>query len=203
MAYCGLWRPELVSPETHAIICTAKEGGVVVVTPLIDLGWMSHGGYWENPTRGFLDELVRRKACPKLQKGRNITEDAAWRFVKAMQFGGLTTAEAWDVIRVHDAERYGYDAQMIRRDELPDRWFRGAWTRERSNSGLPYVELEKARGIQWKRLVGAVSREDKRRGNDLWGLPPVRFQKDQYRDAITRAQNAEELRRIWIEGVPA
>ena len=191
-----------MSPETHAIVCTMHGGGVAVVTPIIDLRWMSSGGYWRDKPRGFLDELVRRKTCPKLQKGRHITESAARRFVDAMQFGGLTTQEAWDVIRVHDAERLGGDAQLMARDELPDRWFRDAWTRERSNSGVPYVDLELARPIQWKRIHAAVSRENKRRAADLFGKPEIKLNKAQYQTAIKHARDAEELRKIWEPSLP-
>jgi hypothetical protein len=190
-----------MTPETHAIICTMNAGGVAVFTPLIDLGWMARGGYWGKAPRGFLGEIVRRKSCPKLQKGRHISEAAAWRFVEAMQWGGLTTQEAWDVIREHDAERLGHDAQLIRLDELPGYWFRDAWTRERSNSGLPYVDLEKARRIQWTRIASAVARENKRRSLDLFGGRPIRVQRMQIERAIRNARDAEELRRIWPQSL--
>jgi hypothetical protein len=188
-----------VTPTTHRLVYTRhSDGGVTVCTPTMEaIRAMSCGGYWSDRPRGFLDELVRRKTCPKLQGGHPVTEQAARRFVTAMQFGGLTTAEAWDVIRQHDCERFGHDVQLMRHDELPDRWFRDAWTRARSNSGVPYIDLEAARPIQWKRIVSAVARENKRRASDLYGKAEIRLRKGEYRDAIRNAATAEELQRIW------
>ena len=180
-----------------------SDGGVNFCVPMGEaIRAMSVGGYWDDKPRGFLDELVRRKTCPKLQKGHHITERAARRFVDAMQFGGLTTAEAWDVIREHDCERFGFDVQKVSCDELPDFWFREAWTRARSNSGAPYIDLEKARRIQWQRLLHAVSRENKRREYDLFGPPPIRISKPEYATAIKHARDAEELRKIWAPSLP-
>jgi hypothetical protein len=166
------------------------------------LAWMGCGGYWNDRPRGFLNELVRRKTCPVLQKGNNITEEAAWKFVKAMQWGGLTTAEAWDVIRVHDCERWGYDVQVQRLDELPDRWFRDAWTRKGSNSGVVRVDLEKAKPLQWRKLLHAVSQENKRRELDLYAPAPIKLNKATYQNAIKHARDDEELRRIWEPSLP-
>jgi hypothetical protein len=163
---------------------------------------MSSGGYWSDRPRGFLKEIVRRKTCPTLQKGAPLSEGSAWAFVNALQWGGLTTQEAWHVIKLHDVDRYGVDAQVIRRDELPDRWFRDAWTRQGSNSGLPYVDLELARPIQWKRIHSAVSRENKRRAADLFGKPELKLNKTQYQTAIKNARDAEELRKVWEPSLP-
>jgi hypothetical protein len=152
---------------------------------------MSRGGYWNDRPRGFLAELVRRKVA------QNVTEEHAWRFVNAMQWGGLTTNEAWDVIRVHDCLRFGHSVQVQRIDELPDRWFRDAWTRQGSNTGLIRVDLEKARPIQWARLSGAVKAENKRRAIDLFGKAPIKLNKGEYQSAIKNARDTEELRRCW------
>jgi hypothetical protein len=160
------------------------------------------GGLWDDKPRGFLSELVRRKTCPALQKGNAITEDAAWTFVKAMQWGGCSTAEAWNVTRLHDCDRFGYDAQVVRNDELPDRWFRDAWTRKGSNSGLPLVDMEAARQIQWERIVSAVSRENKRREFALFAPPPIKLRRASFETAIKNARDAEELRKIWPPNLP-
>lgn len=188
-----------MTPDTHRLVYTRhSDNGVTICQPTAGaIQAMSSGGYWDDQPRGFLDELVRRKTCPKLQKGHPIPESAARRFVNAMQFGGLTTAEAWDVIREHDCERFGFDVQLIQYAELPDRWFRDAWTRRGSNSGLPYVDLEQARPIQWRRIVSAVGRENKRRSLDLFGKAAIKLTKSRYQDAIKHARDAEELKRIW------
>jgi hypothetical protein len=190
-----------VTPFTHGIVYTRKaDGGVTVCRPTWwALGYMTGGGgLWDDKPRGFMAELVRRKTCPELQKGNAITEDAAWTFVNAMQWGGCSTAEAWNVIRLHDCDRFGYDAQVIRHDELPDRWFRDAWTRKGSNSGLPRVDMEAARLIQWERLHDAVSRENARRAAALFGKPEIKLNKAEFQTAITNARDEDELRRVWL-----
>lgn len=156
------------------------------------------GGYWDEKPRGFLEELVRRKTCPVLQKGRHITEQSARKFVNAMQWGGLSTPEAWEVFRLHDCTRYG-EAELFEVQDtadLPDRWFRDAWRRS-SNGGPPSVDLEKARPIQWRRLMDAVSRENKRREFDLFGQAPIKLNKIEYQTAIKHARDDSELRRIF------
>lgn len=176
--------------------------GVSVCYPITDLfAYMTQGGgYWNDRPRGYLDELVRRKTCPILQKGTPASQEAAVKFVRAMQFGGLTTAEAWDVFRLHDCERYGFNVDMIDTDELPDRWFRNAWSRS-ANGGPVSVDMSKARVIQWERIAAAVSRENKRRELDLFGLPPIRLPKVTLQSAIKNARDDQELRRIWLDGL--
>lgn len=157
------------------------------------------GGLWNDRPRGFVDEMVRRKSCPVLQKGKHVSEDIAWRFVRAMQYGGCTTAEALDIIREHDCTRGGDGTlhEVMDWTDLPDRWFRDAWRRS-GNGGPPSVDLEKAKPIQWRKLVDAVSRENKRRELDLFGLPPIQLPTLTIRSAIRNARDDDELRRIWI-----
>lgn len=177
--------------------------GVSICHPVTDLfAYMTRGGgYWNDRPRGFLDELIRRKTCPILQKGTPASQEAAVKFVRAMQFGGLTTAEAWDVFRLHDCERYGFNVDMIDTGELPDRWFRDAWGRS-ANGGPVTVDMAKARAIQWERIADAVSRENKRREMDLFGLAPIRLRKLTYQTAIKNARDDEELRCIWPKSLP-
>lgn len=193
-----------MTPTTHRIAYTRHSDGIVAIRR--PTSWAMSlmtggGGLWADQPRGYLDELVRRKTCPILQNGTPCSEEAAWRMVKALRWGGLTTPEAWDTIRAHDCDRDGHSPTLIAYDDLPDRWFRDAWTQQRSNSGVPYVDLEKAKPIQWQRIVDAVSRENKRRELDLFGPPPIKLRKPTYQSAITHARDADELRRIWPDGL--
>jgi hypothetical protein len=160
------------------------------------------GGLWNDRPRGFVDEMVRRKSCPILQKGKHVSEDIAWRFVRAMQYGGCTTAEALDIIREHDCTRGGDGTlhELMDYDDLPDRWFRDAWRRS-SNGGPPSVELAAARLIQWQRIYEAVQQENKRRAWNLFGPRPIKLNKLEYQRAIKLARDDEELRRIWPDGL--
>lgn len=98
------------------------------------------GGYWNGYPFGFQAELVRRKTCPILQKGHPCTREAATRFVKAMQWGGRSCEEAWDIIAQHDVARHGGKAvEVMHIVELPkDRRFRDFWRRS-ANGGPIYV----------------------------------------------------------------
>lgn len=157
---------------------------------------MQCGGYWSDRPRGFLETQIKR------QVEAGIAVDHATRFAHAVQFGGLSSAEVYSVIRDRDCSRHGRTFDLIEPAELPDRWFRDAWTRKGSNSGLPYVDLELARPIQWKRIHSAVTRENKRRAADLFGKAPIRLNKSEYQNAIKHARDAEELRRIWAPSLP-
>ena len=118
-----------------------------------------------------------------------------------MAFGGCTEAEVWEIIRDRDCARHGTLHELIDVSDLPDRWFRDAWRRS-SNGGPPSVDLEKAKPIQWRKLLDAVSRENKRRELDLFGLPPIKFARLTYQNAIKHARDDEELRRIWVPSLP-
>lgn len=183
-----------------AIVYTrVADGGVSVCipSPHVFQFMCGGGGYWNDRPRGFLAELVRRKTCPVLQKGRHITEQAAHRFVNAMQWGGLSTAEAWETIRLHDCTRYGEAEWFQIQDtgDLPDRRFRDAWTRKGSNSGQVRVDLEAARKIQLARIESQVMAANNRalslqRGKVIkpkWG---------EIERAIARAASVEELARV-------
>jgi hypothetical protein len=90
---------------------------------------------------------------------------------------------------------------MIDVSDLPDRWFRDAWRRS-ANGGPPSVDLEKARPIQWRRIVSAVNAENKRRSLDLFGKSPIKLPKVSLQSAIKNARDDVELRRIWPESLP-
>jgi hypothetical protein len=142
-----LWRAEnekrgfKYTPETHRLVATLPAGCVSITTPTHEaLYFMTgHGGYWNGYPFGFLNELVRRKTCPILQKGHPCTKEAATRFVKAMQWGGRSCEEAWDIIGQHDCARFGTAIEIMHVDEIPkSREFRNFWRRS-LNGGPIYV----------------------------------------------------------------
>ncbi len=177
----------------RALLYTSHDGGVSVCHPKREvLRFMTGGGgYWSDRPRGFLSELVRRKTCPILQNGKPITQAAALRFVDAMQWGGCTDAEAWEVIAGHDCERFGHSVALIDTDDLPSRLFRDAWKRGNHEQHV-YVDLAAARKIQLARIEVEVMKANKRalalqRGKVIkpkWG---------EIERAIARASSAEEL----------
>lgn len=179
----------------RGILYTRHDGGVSINYPTADIFHvMQNGGYWGHKPRGYVQTQIERQ----IQAG--IDADHARRFAHAVAFGGCTKAEVWEIIRDRDCARHGTLHELIDVSDLPDRWFRDAWRRS-SNGGPPSVDLEKAKPIQWRKLLDAVSRENKRRELDLFGLPPIKFPRLTYQNAIEHARDDEELRRIWLDGL--
>lgn len=156
---------------------------------------MQNGGFWSDRPHGFVETQIER------QIAAGIDPDHAKRFAHAVAFGGCTTAEVYEIIRDRDCARFGTLHELIDPIELPDRWFRDAWRRS-SNGGPPSVSLATARLVQWKRLSLAVTAENKRRKLDLFGEDQIELDEAKYQTAIKRARDEEELRRIWVPGLP-
>ena len=174
------------------IVYTRHDGGVSVCYPTPEIFHvMQCGGFWDDRPRGFIEKQIER------QVSDGIAPDHAKRFAYAVAFGGCTQAEVWEIVRDRDCARHGTLHELIDVSDLPDRWFRDAWRRS-SNGGPPSVDLEKAKPIQWQKLVDAVSRENKRRELDLFGPPPIELPRLTYQNAIKRARDDDELRRIWV-----
>jgi hypothetical protein len=177
-----------------AILTTEWSGSVRVTAPALEMfDVMSSGGYWSDRPRGFLAEQIERQIAD------GIDPDHARRFAYALQFGGLSTAEVYAVIRDRDCARHGRNHDLIDRAELPDRWFRGAWTRGH-NGGPVWVDLERARVIQRTRIDEAVADENRRRKI----ARARRFKLDLLAigAGIRNARDDEELRRVWPQELP-
>ena len=116
----------------------------------------------------------------------------------AMQFGGCTDAEAYELMRDRFCAQHGSGIELWDVGDVPkDRWFRDAWVRSH-NGGPIDISLTKAMGIQFRRIKMAVDRENGRRRADInlfdrliaAGLVAIR-------DAIRRADDVASLRRVW------
>lgn len=178
------------------IVYTRHDGGVSVTYPTPEIfRVMQNGGFWDDRPRGFIDTQIERQIAD------GIDPDHARRFAHAVAFGGCTEAEVWEIVRDRDCARHGTLHELIDVADLPDRWFRDAWRRS-SNGGPPSIDLEKAKPIQWQRLLDAVSRENKRRELDLFGPPPIKFPRLTFQNAIRNARDEDELRRTWLDGLP-
>lgn len=178
----------------RGILYTRHDGGVSVCYPTREIfRVMQAGGYWDDRPRGFIDVQIER------QVKSGINREAAIRFANAVAFGGVNEAEAWSIIRDRDCGHRGCDFQIVDQADLPNRTYRDAWTRRGSNSGLPYVDMNLARPIQWKRIQDAVRAENKRREDDMYGRRPYRLNKLSWQRAIERARDADELIRVMPE----
>ena len=143
------------------ILYTSHEGGVSICTPsLTCFKWLSSGGYWAGHSRGWLEEQEER------QIAAGHFPWAVRAFMRAMQEGGCTTAECYEIIRDRDCGHLGTAHELIDPADIPDRWFRDAWRRSH-NGGPIYLDIPKARKIQFIRIKGFMTAENKKRLNDL------------------------------------
>jgi hypothetical protein len=153
---------------------------------------MSCGGLWDKEPRGFMESQIDSLI------GHGIHKDAAWRYARALQFGGCTTAEAMEIIRDKACGHLGFGFELCDLDYIPeDRWFRDAW--KRSHNGGPIsIDLVKAKPIHFSRVISAIELENKRRKKDLdlYGNP-VDGDLDKIAGQIRAARDELELRLIW------
>lgn len=178
-----------------AILYTRFDRGVSVCVPTpIFFRIMQNGGYWSDRPHGFVDEQIDRNI-----KAGHLPQ-AAVDFCRAVAFGGCSEQDVWRIIRDRDCGHLGTQHDLIDVDELPDRWFRDAWTRS-PNGGPVGIDLKKAQIIQWQKIVLARDRENKRRYLNMEG-EQIRIPEIEIQSAIKHARDDEELRRVWIEGLP-
>ena len=177
------------------IVYTRPDGGVSVCAPsLTALRFMTGGGgRWDGYPRGFLDRQIAKQS-------EECGERNAHRFVMAMQFGGCTDAEAYELMRDRFCAHHGSGIELWDVGDVPqDRWFRDAWVRSH-NGGPIDISLRKARGIQFRRITDAVDQENARRRTDINLFDrPIQPDWSVIRDAIRRADDVGDLRRVWPE----
>jgi hypothetical protein len=175
------------------ILYTREDGGVSYHCPhAAAFFWAQRGGLWGKRPRGFFDEQVRRQVIG------GVPEHAAVAWVKAMQYGGKTEAETWAIVRDRNCiNPSGTAHELIKFADLPDSWFRDAWRRSH-NGGPVYVDLERARDVQFKKIKTAEHFEMQRRANDLnlWNRP-LALDMPKIDSAIRRARDPDELRHVW------
>lgn len=167
------------------IVYTRVDGGVSVCIPDPNCLRIMTGGGKGEPVRGWCETQIERR----IAEGRN--PDGAARFVRAVAFGGLTTAEALAAIRDCDALHLGSGHELWTPDELPDRWFRDAWRRS-GNGGPIRIDLDAARPIQWRQLrqrAREATQDDYIPDQTDWG---------RVRAEIHRARDVDDLRRVGI-----
>ena len=200
------------------IVYTRPDGGVAVCAPsLTALRYMTGGGgRWDPPPgkmwhrwddRSYLIDVPNHlreqhfiaptwflNAQIDAQAKDGVGEHAARRFVHAMQFGGCTAAEAYEVMRDRCCAHLGTGIELWDVGDVPqDRWFRDAWVRSH-NGGPINIDLPKAKAIQFRKIRHMVEVENSRRSREVgrqlepdWGS---------IRDAIKRARDVDELRRM-------
>lgn len=166
------------------IVYTRLDGCVSVCTPSATaMRFMTHGGgRWDGFEPGFVDRQIVAQA------ENGVGERAARRFVMAMQTGGSTDAEAFEIMRDRFCAHLGTGCELWSTSELPDRWFRNAW--RRSHNGGPIgIAMKMARRIQLMRIRAAAERST------------AVIQLGRWRDRIRAAATPAELCRVWPQGL--
>jgi hypothetical protein len=143
------------------IVYTRPDGGVSICAPsLTALAYMTGGGgRWDEDIRHLPRGFLERQIAEQARHG--VGEWAAARFVQAMQFGGLSTPEAYGVIRDRFCAHLGSGHELWDTADVPtDRTHRDAWRRSH-NGGPILIDEAKARAIDevrmWKAYEGAVN----------------------------------------------
>ncbi len=181
------------------IVYNRPDGGVTVRCPAPQIiKWMASGG-WFDPsqprTRTWQGEI-------EAQIEAGFDPDVTRKFIRALAFGGCTTAEALEIIRDRDVERGSTAIELWDVDELPDRWFRNAWRRSH-NGGPIVIDIEKARPLQAAHIVRAVTKANKRSHPLLerFRKPPQAVSPDWDRLylRINKAHDEPSLRAVWPE----
>lgn len=178
----------------RAIVYTRHDGGVTVCRPTREcLRDLQCGGHWGRALpRGFVSTQIERQ----IAEGRD--PDAARRFTMALAFGGLSEPEAWAVVRDRDCGHLGTAHELWSEDDIPrDRWFRNAWRRSH-NGGPISIDLEAARPLQWQHIQRAVSEQHAAWDADYRTAGRrIKIDRPALIDALTRARDVDDVRRVW------
>jgi hypothetical protein len=99
---------------TARIVYTRPDGGVAICAPSTDLiVWMGCGGLFGRVPAGFAETETERQ----IAEGR--CPDAVRRFVRAVLYGGCSTAEALAIIRDRDCGHLGTGHELWSARDIP------------------------------------------------------------------------------------
>lgn len=176
-----------------------NDGGVDVMCPTEEIfKIMQSGGWWDGSpigVRGFVDVQIERMVRD------GVKEDAAANFARAVAFGGVVGNDAWRTIRDRDCGHKGFGFVRMDCDDLPDRWFRNAW-RQNGNGNI-CIDIPEARKIQKDKITSAVNKARADIAGDVF--TPRKMPKINHIELsrkIASATSADEIRRVWPEGLP-
>lgn len=136
----------------RCIVATQPDRSVIVVHPSQDvMGFLTCGGL----PAGYLGRVIDEDwEVDKFVRG-GTRESIARRWIRSLIAGGLTDAEAYEVMADKDVPQDCSGVDVI--DTLPPRWFRDAWRRS-LNGGPIEVDMPAARMIHAKNLINQRKR---------------------------------------------
>lgn len=184
----------------RSIVSTGKDGWVYITHPTPEIMSIFTNGGAPDGYFGRIDWDAQIASMVD----RGVSERTATKWVRSVLSGGLTDAEAYELIRDRDTQPDWNGKELWERADIPtDRWFRDAWKRS-PNGGPIYVSIERAKPIQFKRIRSAIEDENRRRKNEL-ELFDVPFECDlpAMRERIRSVDDERALRAIWPVALPS
>lgn len=128
------------------ILTTTPDGGVAITCPSEWAIEALFQGAWQTFPWWFGQVQFARMVL------RGVPARVAWRYVTGMRNGGLSRAEAIELIRDRDCWPFGTAHEIVDVSEIPDdRTHRDAWRRSR-NGGPIWIDEDHARRIDEERL---------------------------------------------------
>jgi hypothetical protein len=176
----------------RCIVSTQSKGAVAITYPTRDaMAALTHGGAAE----GYCGRSDRDRRIADFVAG-GIAESVAVRWVSAWLGGGLTDAEAYELVRDKDTKPDWTGMELWDCADVPsDRWFRSAWHRSQ-NGGPISINLGRAKALQLRRITDAVVKENERRSEEFDG-PLIEVDISTIRNLIARSRDEIELRSVW------
>jgi hypothetical protein len=160
-------KPQPTGMARKHIVSTAPDGNVLITTPsLTAMCWMTCGsGRWDDvmphEPPGFLERQVAAQVV-----GTGCTERAARRFVMAMQNGGASIQEAYEIVIDWWCAPQGTGHEVWPTEDMPTDWtYRAAWRRSH-NGGPIWIDERKAMEIDEMRAWQAYDAAERRQEQD-------------------------------------
>lgn len=179
---------------TCCIVSTRSDGGVSLTYPTAEImSWLTLGGAPE----GYFGRINWDAQIDEMTK-RGVYETVAVRYVHGLQAGGFTDAEAYELLRDRDTKPEWTGKELWDLSEVStDRWYRNAWRRS-PNGGPIYIDLQRAKPVQFSRIRTAIHEENTRRVNDIDLFDAlVEYDLLEIKRRILQASSEPELRSIW------
>lgn len=185
-----------IGHKMKSILTTGFNREVYITTPSEEIMLaLTGGGLWRNPSRGFVEQQIEIN----IREGRD--KAGSVKFCRALAHGGLTTAEAYSVLRDRDCGWLGTGHELISLSELPDRYFRDAWTRS-PNGGPCYIDIKKARKLHFTYLRGYANMLLRCIANDMDHFDThIDINWHSVKSAIINCDTPEKVKRVIPEGL--
>lgn len=197
----------------YRILFTRPGGKVTIAGPTLEAYRACTGGGIGVENRHMRTRAWMEAAVHCWTSVDGVPAAAAWRWAKAVAWGGLTEAEFnGAALAMERCTPVKLAPEILPLDEVPhDRWFRGAW--RRSEKGGPiFIDMVAAREIQAGAILAALdawnaaARREERRARLLRrrtnGPALIEIEVDVFARRIEAAATPAALKAVWPEDLP-